>query len=345
MKIVIQGEAQAQNLTTGEVLNDSEQLQRLDGIPFAAEKCEEYLSDELFALGIIGGEITLRYTPDDALGLRVETSYHAPRKLKKSELQMLLDETTAQWSDGIGEGTCEPAEELGIDVNISPIGSSGSEASAAQFDDGVVVKKPRKNELLELLNSRVPSEEQALEIAKRGAALQAKDRSGKTALDLACQNVLPNLVALLLRRGLMKDIEDRNSPLTWLAYCPGPDEKFAATVSIARQLTEHGSEIDCFDEYGRTPLMMAVNRGNLPLTEHLLDAGANINAQTNDEDNQLSVLMHASSIPMAQFLLERGADPSIPTAYGKNAYEYQLMNSHQRGYKQMAELIQSYMPS
>jgi histidinol-phosphate/aromatic aminotransferase/cobyric acid decarboxylase-like protein len=123
----------------------------------------------------------------------------------------------------------------------------------------------------------------------------------------------------------------------------GSDELLENSARIARLLLEKGVNVDATDEHGYTPLMMAANRNNLPLVKLLLSAGADVNRQQSDELNQLSVLMFAPHPEMVRFLLEHGADPTIRTAYGKNAYEVQLMNSHQKHYKEMAEMIQGYL--
>jgi uncharacterized protein len=293
----------------------------------------------LYEIGVIGGQIELSYQPADSQ-LLVLTTYHAPRKLKKREIQLLIDETTGQWSDGIGEGEFQHADEFGIDVDISAF---DSEPTVAQVDDGIVVRKPKKNELIRLLDNQRVDEEAALALVKRGAAIDAKNRYGETVLELACGAVLPNLVELLLKRGALERAEDRNRTLSRLAFCYGSDCRLENSVRIARQLVEKGVEVDTIDDRGCTPLMMAANRSNLPLVRFLLSAGADVNRQDSDEANRLSVLMYAESPEMVQFLLENGADPNIRTAYGKNAYEVQMMNTHQTNYKEIAEIIQHHL--
>lgn len=339
MKIVISGPAKAFDRETEELISDSKRLTQLHGLAYAQDSCGNYLGESLYDIGVIGGQIELSYSEPDA-SLQVLTTYHAPRKLKKAELQLLIDETTGQWSDGIGEGEFEHAEELGVDVDISPF---EGEPTVEQFDDGVVVKKPKKNELVKLLQDRDVDERAAIELVKRGAAVHAKDRYGQTVLEMACRAVLPDLVELLVKRGALEDAEDRNRTLSKLAYCYGSDDVLENSVRIARLLVERGVDNDAYDDNGYTPLMMAANRNNLPLVKFLLSQGANINGQCADKLNQLSVLMYAQSPEMVEYLLENGADPNICTASGENAYENQLSNSHQQGYKAMADIIKRYL--
>lgn len=339
MKIVLTGDARAYDRESEEPIDAPERLAELDGRAFAEETCGEYLSESLYEIGVFGGQIELCYDADRAQ-LCVQTSYHAPRKLKKAELKELIAETTGQWSDGIGEGEFLFAEELGIEVDIS---ASAREPEVEQFDDGVVVRKPRKSELVKLLEGRPVDEEAAIELVKRGAAIDARNRYGQSVLELACREVLPNLVELLLKRGALKQADEAGRALMRLAYCYGTDEVLEQSAAIARQLSEQGVDVDWRDDDGRTPLMMAANRSNLPLVTYMLSVGADINARQADEHNQLSVLMYAQSPEMVTFLLEQGADPNIPNASGENAYKVQLRNSHQQGYKQMAELMKPYL--
>lgn len=339
MKIVILGAAEAFDRETEEVIVDSRRLSELDGLTYTEDSCGEYLDESLYEIGIIGGQIELAYQATDSK-LQVLTTYHAPRKLKKTELQLLIDETAGQWSDGIGEGEFQHAEELGIDVDISPF---DSEPTVEQIDDGVVVRKPRKNELIKLLQDRSIDEEAALALVKSGAAVDAKDRYGETVLELACRAVLPDLVALLLRRGALEKAEDRNRTLSTLVLCYGSDDVLEDSVRIAEQLVENGVDVEAIDDEGRTPLMMAANRNNLPLVKFLLSKGADVNAQDAKDANRLSVLMYAQHPEMVQYLLENGADPSIRTAYGENAYEVQLRNSHQKHYQEMAEMLKHHL--
>ena len=339
VKIVISAAAAAFNRKTGESVVDPQQLAQLDGLMYAEASCGEYLCESLYDIGIVGGQIELAYRPAETR-LEVVTTYHASRKLKKAELQLLLDETTGQWSDGIGEGEFQHAEELGIDVDIARF---DCEPAVEQIDDGVVVRKPKKSELVKLLQERRVDEEAALALVKSGAAVDAKNRYGQTVLELACQAVLPNLVELLLKRGALEKAENRNRTLWTLASCHGSDDVLESAVRIAQHLVEKGVDVDAMDEDGRSPLMMAANRNNLPLVKFLLRNGANVNAQDADAANRLSVLMYAQHPEMVQYLLDHGADPSISTAYGENAYEVQMRNSHQTNYKEIAEMIKRHL--
>ncbi len=162
-------------------------------------------------------------------------------------------------------------------------------------------------------------------------------------MELACRHVLADLFELLWQRGAMAHVEKPNRMLSKLSFCSGNAAVLERSVRIAQRLVESGVDVDTVDESGRTPLMMAVNRNNLPLARYLLSQGANINAQIADEHNRHTVLMHATDIAMVQILLEQGADPSIQSANGENAHEYCLRNTHQKNYMAIADLLKQHV--
>lgn len=336
MKIVISGAAKALDRVTGEAITDPQRLGQLNGLAYAKDMCGVYLGATLKDIGVTGGKIELS-CPGAGAPLKVLTTYAAPRKLDEAESRQLLKETGAQWSDGIGEGDFQHADELGIDIDLCP---TGGQPTIEQIDDGVVSRKPKTNELLQLFQKFRVDEKAALALVQAGVAIDDRDRDGNTALELACRNVLADLFEELWRRGAKAYVENPNRMLSKLSYCSGSAAILEKSTRIAQRLVESGVDVDTVDDSGRTPLMMAVNRNNLPLVRYLLSQGANINARVADEHNRHTVLMHAQESVMAQFLLEHGADPGIRAASGENAYEMQLKCTYQKNYMEIARLLE-----
>jgi hypothetical protein len=99
-------------------ISDLEQVKRFDG-----ETCQDLIdgvmlpvtvADYLFdgsgtelleGIGITGGIVRFEYKPQ-LKQLWLATEYYAPRKLNEQELDVLLDYTMGQWSDGAGESFC-----------------------------------------------------------------------------------------------------------------------------------------------------------------------------------------------------------------------------------------------
>jgi ankyrin repeat protein len=88
--------------------------------------------------------------------------------------------------------------------------------------------------------------------------------------------------------------------------------------------------------------MWAVNSNNLPLTQFLIDAGADVNARDRDRPNMLTVLMYAGRIDVAELLLRHGADPTQRNKSGETAWEYILLNDDIRGYRKLAAHLQAH---
>lgn len=336
MKIGITGPAQALDRTTGNAITDAQRLVKLHGLAYAKDTCSGYLSATLRDIGVTGGKIELSY-PGDGAALKVLTTYAAPRKLTKDECQLLLKETTAQWSDGIGEGDFQHADELGVDVDLFP---SGSKPKIEQIDDGITATKPKTNALLQLFQKFKVDEKAAIALVQGGVAIDEKDKEGNTPLELACSKVLADLFDLLWQRGALAHVERPNRILSKLSFCSGPAVVLEKSVRIAQRLMEVGLAVDPVDDSGRTPLMMAVNRNNMPLVQYLVSQGANFNAQMADEHNRHTVLMHAKDIAMVQCLLEHGADPAIRSASGENALDNWLKNTHLKNHAEIAALLE-----
>ncbi len=95
----------------------------------------------------------------------------------------------------------------------------------------------------------------------------------------------------------------------------------AGSVDIARLLLAFDADIEEGSDGGTTPLMWAAYNDHVDLVRFLLDAGADLNAR---DANNNSVLGKAASpysdsfgnARTVAFLLERGAELSVPNVYG-----------------------------
>lgn len=340
MKIIVSGVAAASALDTDEEITDANRLRKLNGRPYSKDRCSRYLDRSLQEIGVTGGAIRLVFDGEQK-GLRVVTEYQAPRRLKPAELERLVNDTVGQWSDGIGEGEFIHRKKLRLDVDLCPLG--GGKVRVEQVDDGKKVKTPRVIPLLKALADR--NLQEAKKLVAEGADVNCKDKAGDTPLHIACLYGYFDLALLMLDGGADARATNRSgaSPLASLAMSQVSKAKAKLTVSVAKALIRKGARVDARDKEGTTPLMWAVNRGNLPLIQFLLDAGADVNAKDRVKYNESTVLMYAQRVDVAEMLLRQGADPSLCNASGENAWEYALVNDHIRGYRRLADLIRSYL--
>ncbi|KAL1885609.1 hypothetical protein Plec18167_001104 [Paecilomyces lecythidis] len=110
-------------------------------------------------------------------------------------------------------------------------------------------------------------------LVKKGAIIESKDSSERTALSLAAERGRIKIVKLLMNNGA--DIESKDyieqTPL-FLAATSGHTE----TVKL---LVENGADIESKDHIARTPLYSAVSRGHTKTVKLLLEKGANVGSK------------------------------------------------------------------
>ncbi|MDE1828293.1 MAG: ankyrin repeat domain-containing protein [Candidatus Micrarchaeota archaeon] len=102
-------------------------------------------------------------------------------------------------------------------------------------------------------------------------------------------------------------------------------------TQIAELLISRGANVNAADEHGLTPLMRAAESCNFRMVEFLLGKGALINQVDLDG---YSALMHAirnpKSAQIAQYLLDKGADPTVPESLAKKMVQLGKSNELQQ---------------
>jgi ankyrin repeat protein len=78
-------------------------------------------------------------------------------------------------------------------------------------------------------------------------------------------------------------------------------------------LHQYGVNLDDSDRFGNRPLMRAAQTGNIPLAEFLLENGADPNAIANNGETPLILAVENDCQEMVVFLLDNNADPDLKT--------------------------------
>lgn len=181
--------------------------------------------------------------------------------------------------------------------------------------------------------------------------VNAQDEYGTPPLYIAAELWRLEMVRLLLERGADLSLTDRHRDgvlhllairrfdpvLVWRPPLPPngmhllDEQQQTATAAL---LVEAGADVNARNWRKLTPLHRAVRAGRIGYVRFLLDHGADVNAVDVAGDTPLSrAVTQAERLPVAELLIQRGADLGITTKRGKGLLELA------RG-KEMKELLQ-----
>ncbi|BES92174.1 multiple ankyrin repeats single kh domain [Nesidiocoris tenuis] len=140
----------------------------------------------------------------------------------------------------------------------------------------------------------------ALLLIERGANIEEVNDEGYTPLMEAAREGHEDMVAVLLVKGanINAQTEETQETALTLACCGG-------FLEVANFLIKNGAEIELG---ASTPLMEAAQEGHLELVRYLLEANADVNAQTQTGDTALTYACENGHTEVAKLLLQYGAD-------------------------------------
>ena len=149
--------------------------------------------------------------------------------------------------------------------------------------------------------------------SRSGAAIDAKDREGKTALAKAAEADKLPLIRLLLERGANVNARavDGSTPLFYAA-----EQDRGAVVAF---LLERGADANLPGRKGVRPLAAAAFNGSTESVEALLKFGADPNALDDDGSGAIIYAAGHGYAPVVALLLQAGVDVNRRYAHGLTA--------------------------
>jgi ankyrin repeat protein len=117
-------------------------------------------------------------------------------------------------------------------------------------------------------------------LLKHGADINSRSSADESALDVAVLNGRTQLAELLIEQGATMDA----SALLTKAARIGVTDR-----DTVRFLVESGADIEHLDDNGDTALLIAIRQDNHRLATHLVNLGADVNAETRDGQSALSL--------------------------------------------------------
>ncbi|HEY1782341.1 MAG TPA: ankyrin repeat domain-containing protein [Roseiarcus sp.] len=161
--------------------------------------------------------------------------------------------------------------------------------------------------------ARLGCETQARALLDRGAAIDAKDREGKTALAKASEADKLPLIRLFLKRGANVNARavDGSTPLFYAA-----EQDRGAVVAL---LLERGADPNLAGRNGLRPLAAAAFNGSTESVGNLLKFGADPNALDNDGSAAIVYAAGHGYAAVVAALLQAGVDVNRRYAHGLTA--------------------------
>lgn len=137
--------------------------------------------------------------------------------------------------------------------------------------------------------------------------------------------------------------------LAALVACDGKSEKgepladlFTAAqmgrVDEIERLASQTKSIDEMNSDGYSPLMLAVRNGHLPAVRALVAKGANVHVKHASGANLLMIaagVPKGPTVPVIEFLLQRGLDPNELDQHGRGALEVAVDQKDEQAVKRL----------
>ena len=186
-----------------------------------------------------------------------------------------------------------------------------------------------------------------------GADAGAKDKDGKTALDLAKEKGRGKIVKLLESHKPVKSpmVADnkKTEPVRLASESASrdaePDEDInwdliraarKGNMGEVKALVKKGAYVNYKSKSGLTPIYSASGKGQLDVVKFLIAKGADVNARHMSGWTPLTEASRGGHAGIVKILLAEGADPNAESIYTR---ETALMLAAQEGHEDIAEML------
>ncbi|MEI6025082.1 MAG: ankyrin repeat domain-containing protein [Betaproteobacteria bacterium] len=149
--------------------------------------------------------------------------------------------------------------------------------------------------------------------ADRGDDLNARDIDGETALSLAIEKDRPLVAHILLAANA--ETKDYGDVPVAEALLRASSEGALGTILKFR---DRGGSINCTDDQGNTPLMLAARAGFVGVVRSLYHLGADINHRNLAGKSASNLAKESDQEKVLKTLMEFGADDALHDVYGIN---------------------------
>ncbi|MBN1532053.1 MAG: ankyrin repeat domain-containing protein [Spirochaetes bacterium] len=168
-----------------------------------------------------------------------------------------------------------------------------------------------------LASSRGAMASQLIPVAvAKGAEVNAKSGNGATPAGTAVTSGNPQALKLLLEAGADKDgMENGRTPLAMFAY-----EK--RQWGMAKTIIEAGADVNRQSEEGRTILFPVVMANDTTFAGFLFGRNARIDIKDNSGRTPLMAAIDKSALRTAGLLIEKGADVNLADGEGRSVLHY-----------------------
>lgn len=146
-----------------------------------------------------------------------------------------------------------------------------------------------------------------------------------------------HLLTLLLDRGAHTDIPTNSSGWTPLFHTVARSEERSMRQHL-ELLLQLGSDVNCADVNGRTPLMVAASMGRQYAAEKLLENYAEIDHVDRHGWTALMLAAYYNRIAIARLLLQNGCDANLTTPQGLSAMHI----ARKHGRNRIIEMLLDY---